>query len=106
MKKCKKYTANFLIWLPVLRGVMLYLAYVIWRSSEPRRDCGKGIWQAENAIPAATWWKELCANRSLALLANRVLALPASSASAETGVHISICIVPREIALLTLRHIS
>src|SRR6218665_3067487 len=43
----------------------------------------EGIWHAAKTIPGATWWKGLCANRSLAQVASRVLSLPASSASAE-----------------------
>jgi len=43
----------------------------------------EGIWHAAGTIPAATWWKGLCANRALALVASRVLSLPATSACAE-----------------------
>ena len=42
-----------------------------------------GIWEAAKTIPARVWWTGLCANKTLALVASRVLSLPATSASAE-----------------------
>jgi hypothetical protein len=42
-----------------------------------------GMWEAASVIPANVWWKGFCAGKSLALVASRVLNLPASSAASE-----------------------
>lgn len=66
----------------------------------------EGILQAVTAILTATWWKGLCAKWSLAPVARSLPLLLAVHLLRETGVHTIICIVPREIALLTFGHTS
>jgi len=43
----------------------------------------KAIWEAAKSVPAAVWWKGLCAGKALTSVASKVLSLPATSASAE-----------------------
>jgi len=41
------------------------------------------IWKASLSVPPLTWWNGMCASRPLAIIARKILSLPATSAACE-----------------------
>ena len=41
------------------------------------------IWKASLSVPPLTWWNGMCASRPLAVIAKKILSLPATSAACE-----------------------